>query len=55
MSVADLNVVGQMRWKWVLTGFGAVAVLVLAYAWLDAGRETMHLIVEPVPVPENGK
>jgi hypothetical protein len=41
-----------MRWHWLSLGLAAVIVLVLAYAWFDAGREPLRSIAEPVPLPE---
>jgi len=40
-----------MRRGWVLAGIITIAVLVLAYAWIDGGREPLRTISEPVPVP----
>ncbi|EHJ59125.1 hypothetical protein NSU_3962 [Novosphingobium pentaromativorans US6-1] len=37
------------------TILGAVAILVialLAWSWIDAGREPVRDIIQPVPVPE---
>ncbi len=39
----------------MLIGPGAVllaALFLLAWAWHDGGREPVHTIVQPVPVPE---
>jgi len=41
-----------MRKGSVLAGIAAIVLLVLAYAWIDGGREPLHLISEPVAVPE---
>lgn len=41
-----------MRKGWLLAGIAAIAFLVLAYAWIDGGREPLRTITEPVPVPE---
>lgn len=30
----------------------ALILLILAYAWIDGGREPVHPISEPVAVPE---
>lgn len=38
-----------------LLGIAALIVLlVLAYAWIDGGREPVRPIVEPIPVPGVG-
>ena len=44
-----------MRKGWVLAGAAAIVLLVLAYAWIDGGREPLRTITEPVAVPETGK
>ena len=36
----------------MLIGAGAVVLAVAAWAWQDGGREPVHIIVQPVPVPE---
>lgn len=41
-----------MRWNWLLSGLAVLAALVLAYAWIDGGREPLRTISEPIPVPE---
>lgn len=41
-----------MRGKWTLVGLIALVLLLLAYAWLDGGREPVHTISEPVTIPE---
>lgn len=41
-----------MRWHWLFYGLAALIVLLLAYAWFDAGREPLRPIVEPVAVPQ---
>jgi len=41
-----------MRWQWLFYGLAALILLLLAYAWVDAGREPLRPIVETVPVPE---
>lgn len=38
---------GRRKLLWVLLPLLAL----LAYAWLDAGREEMRDVVQPVPVP----
>jgi hypothetical protein len=41
-----------MRKGWLLAGSAAIVFLLLAYAWVDGGREPLHTISQPVPVPE---
>lgn len=41
-----------MRRGWVLAGITVIAFLVLAYAWIDGGREPLRTISEPVALPE---
>lgn len=42
-----------MRRNRLVIGLAAAAILVLlAYAWVDGGREPMRDIVQPVSVPE---
>lgn len=41
-----------MRGKWTLIGLAALVLLLLAYAWLDGGREPVRPIVQAVPLPE---
>ena len=36
--------------KWL----AAALALLLAYAWIDGGREPLHQIAEPVAVPDAG-
>jgi hypothetical protein len=43
--------VGTCR-SWLSIGFAAVVVAVLAYAWIDGGREPLHEISQPVAVPQ---
>jgi hypothetical protein len=52
--VWDIRVTEIMRWHWLVYGLAALIVLLLAYAWFDAGREPLRPIVESVPVPEIG-
>jgi hypothetical protein len=40
------------RMKWIA---GALAALVLAYAWIDGGEEPLRPIAEPVALPEAGQ
>jgi len=40
-----------MRWQWLIIGLAALIAILLAYAWIDAGREPLRLIAEPVAVP----
>lgn len=41
-----------MRKGWIFGGMTAAALLLLAYAWIDGGREPVRPIVESVAVPE---
>lgn len=41
-----------IRWNWLLAGIAAIAILVLAYAWADGGKEPLREMSEPVPLPE---
>lgn len=41
-----------MRKGWLLAGIAAIVFLVLAYAWVDGGREPLRTITVRVPVPE---
>ena len=41
-----------MRKGWLWAGISAIALLVLAYAWIDGGREPLRTITERVRVPE---
>jgi len=49
--VAGLNVAGKLRKDRLLMGLLAAFVLIIAYAWHNGGRETVHPIVEPVNLP----
>jgi hypothetical protein len=44
-----------MRKRWLVAGLAAIAVLVLAYAWIDGGREPLRTISQPVPVPASAQ
>jgi hypothetical protein len=44
-----------MRKGWMLAGIAVLAVLLLAYAWVDAGREPMRTISHTVPVPASAQ
>ena len=46
---------GGGRRTWVLATAAAVVILILAYAWIDGGREPLRTIREPLPVPEAAK
>lgn len=52
MGSWDTGVTEIMRWHRLLIGLAVLIVLLLAYAWLDGGREPKGPIAEPVPVPE---
>jgi hypothetical protein len=41
--------------KRILTALGLTIVAVLAFAWIDGGRETQRMIEEPVPMPEGAQ
>jgi hypothetical protein len=41
-----------LRWRCLFLGLAALSVLLLAYAWFDAGREPLRPIAEPVALPE---
>jgi len=41
-----------MRKGRLLAGVAAIVLLVLAYAWIDGGREPLRPIAQPIPVPE---
>jgi hypothetical protein len=40
------------RWNWLLAGLAVIILLVIAYAWVDGGREPVRQISEPIPLPE---
>lgn len=40
------------RWNWLLAGLAMIILLVIAYAWVDGGREPVRELSEPVPLPE---
>lgn len=44
-----------MRWNWLLGGLALVALLVLAYAWIDGGRTPVRPISQPIPIPGAAK
>lgn len=44
-----------MRRNYLLLALAAVALSILAYAWIDGGREPVRLVVEPVPVPGDAR
>jgi hypothetical protein len=37
--------------KRILTVFAALIVALLAFAWIDGGREQQRMIERPVPLP----
>ena len=41
-----------MRWGWVLGSLAAIVIVLLAYAWVDGGRQPLRQLAEPVAVPE---
>jgi len=40
-----------MRGYWLLAAFAVIVIILLAMAWVDGGRESVHQIVAPVPIP----
>lgn len=40
------------RKGWLLAGLAVIVLLVLAYAWLEGGKQPLREISEPVPLPE---
>ena len=40
-----------MRRSWLVWVMIAVILAVLAYAWIDGGREPVRIISEPIAVP----
>ncbi len=41
--------------KRILTVIGIVILAVLAFAWIDGGREEQRLIEQPVKLPESAQ
>jgi hypothetical protein len=41
--------------KRILTVFAALIVALLAFAWIDGGREQQRMIERPVPLPEGAR
>ena len=41
---------GRWTWIWILTAVALLAVL--AWAWIDGGRQPTRWIEEPVDLPE---
>ncbi len=41
-----------MRKIWLLVALSALLLALLAFAWIDGGREPVRPIVQPIPVPE---
>lgn len=41
-----------VRMKWIA---GALVAIVLAYAWIDGGEESLRPIAEPVALPERAQ
>ncbi|MEO0062701.1 MAG: hypothetical protein RLZZ08_1261 [Pseudomonadota bacterium] len=40
-----------MRLRKLFIGLGALAALVLAFAWIDGGQQEMRLIEQPLDLP----
>lgn len=53
-TVWDYQVTEFMRWHWLFLGLAAFIVLLLAYAWFDAGRVPLRPIVVDIAVPGGG-
>ncbi len=43
-----------MRRNTLLLALAAAVLALLAYAWIDGGREPVRLMIEPVMVPAPG-
>ena len=41
--------------KRILTVLAVMIVAVLAFAWIDGGREQQRMIEQPVPLPEGAR
>nr|WP_279323136.1 hypothetical protein [Altererythrobacter segetis] len=41
--------------KRILTVLAVLIVAVLAFAWIDGGREQQRMIEQPVPLPEGAR
>jgi hypothetical protein len=41
--------------KRILTVLAIVVVTVIAFAWIDGGREQQRMIEQPVPLPEGAR
>lgn len=41
-----------MRGKWIWALLALLVLAVLAYAWIDGGREPMRDVALPIAVPE---
>ena len=41
---------GRKGWIWILAAVALVGLL--AWAWIDGGREPKHWIEEPIALPE---
>lgn len=50
-----MRVTMAMRLNWVLGGFALVVLAVLAYAWIDGGRQPVRPIAQPIPIPGAAK
>jgi len=44
-----------MRRNWLVGAVVLLAVALLAYAWIDGGREPLRPIAQPVAIPGAGK
>jgi hypothetical protein len=42
--------VGRKVWIWILAAVALLALL--AWAWIDGGREPARMIEQPIPLPE---
>ena len=41
---------GRKAWIWILAAVAVIAVL--AWAWIDGGKQPQRMIEEPVELPE---
>ena len=40
-----------MRKDWLMKGIALALLALVGWAWIDGGREPMHEIASPIPVP----